>query len=329
MTFRIGRRGFMSLIAGAAAWPLAARAQQRASKVWRLGILMPGAPPEPLAEGMRERLQELGYVEGRNIVLEYRWAEGKLDRLTELATELVASKADVITTLSTPAALAARNATTTIPIVFTGVGDPVGSGVVLSLSRPGGNATGVSLLATELSAKRLEMLREIVPNVARVAMLWNDTNPSMVLRANETQDAADKLGVIVQSIGVHDLIDFDAAFVAIESGRADALLTLVDPFTLRHRKRIVEFAAQRHLPAIYEAREFVASGGLVSYGPSLVAAQRRGAEYVDKIFKGAKPADLPVEQPTKFELLINMKTAKALNLTIPSSVIFRADEVIE
>jgi putative tryptophan/tyrosine transport system substrate-binding protein len=308
MASHIERRKFLAMLGGAAAWPLAARAQQPAGRIWRLGILQPGAPPEPLVEAIRQRLRELGYIEGRNIVLEYRWAEGKLERLTDLARDLVASKVDVITTMSTPAALAARNATTTIPIVFTAVGDPVGSGVVPSLARPGGNATGTSLLATELSAK---------------------INPSMVLRAQEAQDAATKLGLIVRSIGVHDLIDFDAAFAAIESDRADALLTLVDPFTLVHRKRIVDFAAQRHLPAIYEAREFVGSGGLVSYGPSLVANQRRAAEYVDKIFKGAKPADLPVEQPAKFELLINLKTAKALGLDIPPSVLARADEVIE
>jgi len=325
----IKRREFITLLGGAAAWPLAVRAQQPGGKIWRLGILQPGAPPEPLVEAIRQRLRELGYIEGRNILLEYRWAQGKLDRLTDLATELVGSKVDVITTLSTPAALAARNATTTIPIVFTAVGDPVGAGVVPSLARPGGNATGSSLLATELSAKRLEVLREIVPGISRVAMLWNDTNPGMVLRAHEAQDAATKLGVVVRSIGVHDLIDFEAAFAAIERGRADALLTLVDPFTREHRKRIVDFAAQRRLPAIYEAREFVESGGLVSYGPSLVAIQRRAAEYVDKIFKGAKPADLPVEQPAKFELLINMKAANALNLTIPPSIILRADEVIE
>jgi putative tryptophan/tyrosine transport system substrate-binding protein len=323
------RRAFITLLGGAAAWPFAVRAQQTAGRISRLGILSPAAPPDPLVEAMRLRLRELGYIDGRNIVFEYRWGEGKLDRLTDLARELVGSKVDVITTISTPAALAARNATTTIPIVFTAVGDPVGSGVVSSLARPSGNATGTSLLATELSAKRLELVREIVPGISRVAMLWNDTNPSMVLRAHETEGAATKLGVIIQSIGVHDLIDFDAAFGTIESSRADALLTLVDPFTLKHRERIVDFAAQRHLPAIYEAREFVQSGGLVSYGPSLVASQRRAAEYVDKIFKGAKPADLPVEQPVKFELLINMKTARALSLAIPSSVMLRADEVIE
>jgi putative ABC transport system substrate-binding protein len=191
------------------------------------------------------------------------------------------------------------------------------------------NATGVSLLATELAAKRLEMLKEIAPNTSRVAMLWNDTNPSMTLRARESQDAATKLGVTIQSIGAHDLIDFDSAFASIESGRIDALLTLIDPFTRQNRQRIVDFAMRRRLPAIYEAREFVGSGGLISYGPSLFTIQRRVAEYIDKIFRGAKPADLPVEQPTTFELFINMKTANALGLPIPQSVMLRADEVIE
>jgi putative ABC transport system substrate-binding protein len=324
------RRDFITLLGGASvAWPLAARAQQPAGRIRRLGVLQPGAPPEPLVEALRQRLRELGYVEGRNVILEFRWAEGKLERLTQLAAELVGLKVDVITTLSTPVAIAARKATTTIPIVFTGVGDPVGSGVVPSLARPGGNATGISLLATELAAKRLEILREIVPDMSRVAMLWNDTNPSMVLRARETLDAAAQLGVTVQSIGVHDLIDFDPAFVEIESGQAGALATLVDPFTLRHRKRIVDFAAQKHLPAIYESREFVDSGGLICYGPSLLAMQRRAAEYVDKILKGAKPADLPVEQPTKFELVINLKAAKALGREVPPTLLARADEVIE
>ena len=323
------RREFIALLGSAAAWPFAAHAQQPAGKILRLAVLQPGAPPEPLVEAFRQRLRELGYVEGRNLVLEYRWAEGKLDRLADLARELSGLKVDVITTMSTPAALAARNATATIPIVFTAVGDPVGAGVVPSLARPGGNATGISLLATELSAKRLEILREIAPATSRVAMLWNDTNPGMVLRAHEAQDAATRLGVAVQSVGVHDLISFDAAFAAIESDRADALLTLVDPFTREHRKRIVDYAAQRRLPAIYEAREFVDSGGLASYGPSLVAIQRRAAEYVDKIFRGTKPSDIPVEQPTKFDLVVNLKTAHALGIEVPPTLIARADEVIE
>ena len=324
------RRDFIKVIAGlAAAWPLAARAQTPAGKIYRVGILQPGKPPEPLVEALRERLKELGYREGHNIAYEYRWAEGKNERLVELAKELVDVKVDIITTLSTPAALAAKNVTKTIPIVFTGVGDPVGAGVVHSLSHPGGNVTGISTLATELSAKRLELLKEIVPNAAPVAMVWNDTNPSMVLSAREAQNAADRLDLNLQSIGVHDLISFDAAFATISSSHFNALLTLVDPFTREHRQRIVDFAAQRRLPAIYESREFVDAGGLVSYGPSLPAVQRRAADYVNMIFKGSKPGDLPVEQPTKFELVINVKTARELGLTIPPTVLERADELID
>ena len=323
------RRDFIKVIAGlAAAWPLAARAQTPAGKIYRLGFLQPGKPPEPLVEALRERLKELGYREGHNIAYEYRWAEGKNERLVELAKELVDVKVDVITTLSTPAALAAKNVTKTIPIVFTGVGDPVGAGVVPSLSHPGGNVTGISTLATELSAKRLELLKEIVPNAAPVAMVWNDTNPSMVLSAREAQNAADRLDLNLQSIGVHDLISFDAAFATISSSHFNALLTLVDPFTREHRQRIVDFAAQRRLPAIYESREFVDAGGLVSYGPSFPALQRRAADYVSMIFKGGKPADIPIEQPTKFELIINLKTAKELGLTMPLTVLARADELI-
>ena len=323
------RRDFIKVIAGlAAAWPLAARAQTPAGKIYRVGILQPGKPPEPLVEALRERLKELGYREGHNIAYEYRWAEGKNERLVELAKELVDVKVDVITTLSTPAALAAKNVTKTIPIVFTGVGDPVGAGVVHSLSHPGGNVTGISTLATELSAKRLELLKEIVPNAAPVAMVWNDTNPSMVLSAREAQNAADRLDLNLQSIGVHDLISFDAAFATISSSHFNALLTLVDPFTREHRQRIVDFAAQRRLPAIYESREFADAGGLISYGPSFPALQRRAADYVSMIFKGGKPVDIPIEQPTKFELIINLKTAKELGLTIPPTVLARADELI-
>jgi putative tryptophan/tyrosine transport system substrate-binding protein len=302
---------------------------QPARKIPRVGVLQAGAPPEPLVEAFREGLRDLGYVEGRNIVLEFRWAEGNIDRLPELAAELVGLRVDVIHTLSTPAALAARRATTTIPIVFTGVGDPMGTGVVSSLAHPAGNATGVTTMATDLSGKRLEILREMVPRVSRVAMLWNDTNPSMVLRAHEIDAAATKLGVTIQSLGVHDLVSFDRAFASIVNSRAGALITLIDPFTRQHRQRIVDFAAQRRLPAFYEVREFVDAGGLMSYGPSMPAILRRSAAYVDKILKGAKPADLPVEQPTRFELIINLKTAKALGLTIPPSLLSRADQVIE
>jgi putative tryptophan/tyrosine transport system substrate-binding protein len=324
------RSEFIRLFSSAVvAWPLTALAQKPAAKIWRVGILQPGAPPDRLVDTLQERLKELGYSEGHNIAYEYRWAEGKPPRLSELAKELVDLKVDVITAFSTPAAIAAQKATQTIPIVFAGVGDPVGSGVVSSLSRPGGNITGISILATELSAKRLELLEEIVPGASPVAMFWNDSNPGMVLRAHEAQNAAGKLGLNLQSIGVHDLISFDTAFAAIESGRFNALLILVDPFTREHRQRIVDFAAQRRLPAIYESREFVDAGGLISYGPSLTALERRVADYVSMIFKGSNPADLPVELPTKFEMVIGMKAAKALGLTLSQSVVMRADELIE
>ena len=317
------------LVAASVLVPRAAHAQKTSAKVYRLGLLQPGAPPEPLVDALTERLHELGYREGNNIVYEYRWAEGKLDLLPEFAKELVDLKVDVIATFSTPAAIAAQKATQAVPVVFAGVGDPVGSGLVTNLNRPGGNVTGISILATELSAKRLELLEEIVPGANPVAMFWNDTNPGMVLRAHEAESAADKLKLNLQSIGVHDLISFGTAFAKMENEQLNALLVLVDPFTREHRQRIVDFAARRHLPAIYESREFVDAGGLISYGPNLPALQRRVAEYVDMILKGAKPGDLPVEQPTKFEMVINKKTAKELGFAFSQSVLMRADEVIE
>ena len=324
------RRELIGLLVSAIVMlPCTAHAQKPPGNMYHLGILQPGAPPEPLVAALQERLKELGYSEGRNIAYEYRWAEGKLNRLTELAQELVDLKVDVISTLSTPAAIAAQKVTQTIPVVFSGVGDPVGSGVVSSLNHPGANITGISLLATELSAKRLELLGEIVPGASPVAMFWNDTNPGMVLRAREAQSAADKLGLNLQSVGVHDLTSFDTAFARMESDRFNALLVLVDPFTREHRQRIVDFAARRRLPAIYESREFVDAGGLISYGPSLPALQRRAADYVNMIFKGSKPGDLPVEQPTKIEMVVNKKAAEALGLVLSQSVVMRADEVIE
>jgi|GraSoiStandDraft_5_1057265.scaffolds.fasta_scaffold41170_2 putative tryptophan/tyrosine transport system substrate-binding protein len=322
------RRDFITLVGGAAtAWPFAARAQAR----WRIGMLEPNAlsPSDTFVDAFREGLRELGYKEGRDVLLEIRGAGGSNEPLPALARELVALKVDVLLTLSTPAAIAAKQATATIPIVFTAVGDPVGAGVVPSLARPGGNATGFSMLATELSAKRLEILREIAPNTSPVAMLWNDTNPGMVLRARESERAATALGLNIRSFGIHDLVTFNPAFDAIANGGSAAVLILVDPFTSLHRQRIIDFVAERHLPAIYESREFVDAGGLISYGIDVNAMQRRAAVYVDKILKGTKPSDLPVEQPAKFQLVINLKTAKTLGLTIPPSLLARADEVIE
>jgi putative ABC transport system substrate-binding protein len=308
--------------------PLAAEAQQP-SGLPRVGVLRPGSPPDPLVDDLKQGLRDLGYIEGQNVILEYRYADGNLDRLPALAAELAQIKVNVITTWSTPAALAAKSASPTIPVVFGGVGEPVGVGLVASLARPGGNVTGVSMLAETLSAKRLELLRETFPRVVRVAMLWNSSNPSMVFRAHETEAAAATLGLKLESFGVQNLTDFDGAFAAMSRQRPDALITLVDPFTTRYRQRIVDFAAAHHLPAIYEVRQFVDANGLMSYGPSLAASQRRVAVLVDRILKGARPADLPVEQPTTFELVINARTAKALGLTIPPSVLLRADEVIQ
>jgi putative tryptophan/tyrosine transport system substrate-binding protein len=325
-----GRRKLVvALGMSALALPLPLLAQKPESRIWRLGLLLPTAPPDPLFDALREGLRELGYVEGRNIVFETRWAQGKADRLDPLAVELVAANADLIVTLSTPAALAARRATTTIPIVFTNVGDPVGTGVVSDLAHPGGNATGLSTQAPELDAKRLELLHEILPGMSRLAMLWNDSNPSMVLGARLAEAEGSKLGLSIQSVGVHDIDDFTPTFETIRGGHASALLTLADPFTRVNRSSIVDFAARSRLPSIYGAREFVESGGLISYGPDLIAMQRRAAVFIDRIFKGAKPGDLPVEQPTVFELVINMKTANALGIKIPNSILARADRVIE
>ena len=324
------REVIIGLVGGtAAAWPIGSTAQQPIKKMRSLGLLLPGLPEASTGKATRDRLRELGYTEGRDILLQARWADGKMERLDELAVELAGLQLDAIIAYTTPGAIAARKATTTISIVFLFVADPVGAGVVPSLAHPGGNATGISLLATELSAKRLEILLELAPKASRVAMLWNDTNTGMVLRSREALDAAAKLGVAVKSVGVHDLISLDSAFAMIGSEPIDALLILVDPFTIQHRKRIVDFAAQRRLPAIYEAGEFVESGGLISYGPNLPIIERRAAEYVDKILKGTKPADLPVEQPSKFEMLINMKTATALSLSIPQSIMLRADRLVE
>ncbi|HEV8407452.1 MAG TPA: ABC transporter substrate-binding protein, partial [Sphingomicrobium sp.] len=230
---------------------------------------------------------------------------------------------------STPAALAARRATSTLPIVFTGVGDPVRTGLVQSLAHPGGNATGFATLEPELSAKRLDLLHQLVPNMTRFAMLWNDTNPSMKTGARYAEEAGKSLGLTVQSFGVHDLVDFDASFSAIRGGSSSAMLTLADPFTRANRQRIVDFAARSRLPAIYETGEFVEAGGLISYGPNLVAMQRRSATYIDKILNGAKPGDLPVQLPTDFELAVNMKTANALGIKVSDSILARADKVIQ
>jgi len=328
------RRTFLGTLAGGLlAAPLAAEAQS-AGKVARIGYLV-GASlslSPHLHEAFRQGLRDLGYVEGRNVVIEYRSAEGKFERLPALAAELVALKVDVIVAGGTPQALAAKQATRTVPIVFAAAGDPVTSGLVTSLARPGGNVTGLTGLGPELVGKGLEQLTQAVPGVSRVAALWQpggqgERTDKDILK--EADVAARALGVRLQFVEARGPEDFDRAFSDMTRARAGALTVLVSPMFFGERRRLVDLAAKNRLPAVYPWREFVDAGGLMSYGPDLADMFRRAATYVDKILKGAKPGDLPIEQPTKFELVINLKTAKALGLTIPPSVLLRADQVIE
>jgi putative ABC transport system substrate-binding protein len=302
---------------------------QQPTKVPRIGYLVASNPSPASAriEAFRQGLRDLGYIEGQNLIIEYRYAEGKLDRLPELAAELVRLKVDAIFVTSTSAVQAAKKATTTVPIVSVS-GDPVGLGLVASLARPGGNVTGLANLTSELAGKRLELLKEVLPSVSRVAVLWNPVASSSALRMMETEAAAPSLGIKLQPVEVREANDFERAFSALKRERADALFPLRSPFISNHVKRIVELAAKNRVPGMYDASEFPEAGGLMSYGTMLPDLDRRAAVYVDKILKGAKPVDLPVEQPTKFELIINLKTAKQIGLTIPPNVLVRADKVI-
>ena len=313
--------------------PPAAGAQQT-GKVPRIGMLLPGAAPppgqpSPLLDAFRGGLRDLGYVEGQNVVIEYRWSEGREQRFPDLATDLVRLNVAVIVTQGTPAVLAAKGASSTIPIVMAFVGDPVGTGVVASLARPGANVTGLSLLDTELDGKRIELLKEAVPGLTRVAILWSANDPGMTLAFNRVEVAARALGLFLQSLAVREPGDFPGAFQAAGAGRAKALIVTAQAFTLRHRAQILDLAAKHRPPAMYTLPGFVDAGGLMAYAPSLSDLFRRAATYVDKVLRGAKPADLPVEQPTKFEFAINMKTARVLGLTIPPSLLLRADQLVE
>jgi putative tryptophan/tyrosine transport system substrate-binding protein len=283
----------------------------------------------PLVEAFRQGLRELGYREGQNLAIEFRDAEGKPDRLPALAAELVQLHVDVIVTHPTNAARAAKHATTMIPIVMAGADDPVRTGLVASLARPGGNMTGVSSFGPDLSGKRLELLKEAVPTLSRIAVLWNAADSGMTLRFEQMQVAALALGQTVSPLGVHDAIQVESALAAMTQERPDALFVVTDVLTARHWGRIVEFAAKNQLPTIFEYREPIVAGGLIAYGPSQADLHRRAAYYVDRILKGTKPADLPVEQPMRIELVINVKTAKELGLTLPSTLLFQADEVIQ
>ena len=325
----IGRRGrslFVLILAlGLLAAPLPADAQLPA-KVPRIGLIRPGSPPDPFAEAFLQGLRDLGYLEGRTIAIEYRWAEGKPERYPELTADLVRLRVDVIFTTTDPGIHAAKQATSTIPILVLTT-DPVGSGLVASLARPGGNITGLSTMSPELSEKRMELLMVAFPKVSRVAVLRDARQAPTDHRAVEA--AARTLGLRLQTLEVRDINDLEPALAAAKRARAGALNILPSGFFSAHRARIVEAVAKARLPAIYEHRDFVAVGGLMSYAPNFPELFRRAATYVDKILKGAKPADLPVEQPTRFELVINLKTAKALGLTIPPSVMIRADQVIQ
>jgi ABC-type uncharacterized transport system substrate-binding protein len=331
----VRRREFITLLSGAAAWPLGARAQQ-AARIARIGYLITGALESPETkinrDAFRQGLNELGYIEGRNIVIEYRSADGKIERLPGLATELVGLRVDLIVAQATPAGRAAQQATTTIPIVVTAMGDPVRDGLVASLARPGGNITGTTFLGPELVPKRLSFLRELLPTISRVAVLWHPgafSEPTIREMLNEVAQAARRLGVQLQLVEVRSADEFDHAFTTMVGARAEALFQFPSTLLFNERRRIVDLAARHRLPAMFNAREFVQLGGLIAYGANLAELNRRAAAYVDKILKGAKPSDLPVEQPTKFELFINLKTARALGLAVPDRLLVGADEVIE
>ncbi len=324
------RRDFITLLCGtAAAWPLAARAQQT-GKFYRVGFLWDGPDVFPDAlEAFRQGLRELGYVEGRTIAIEYRWAEGKPERMRELAEELVRLKVDVIMAPSSIYTAAAKQATSTIPIIFMSHADPLATGHVASLARPGGNATGLSLMMTETNVKSLELLKEAVPGLSRVAVIFDPATPSHGPGLKAVEVAGPALGLRIQSVAVRSATEYDEAFSAIVRERADGVLVLSTPLFIAGAKRLAELAITHKMPSLFGPKQHVQAGGLMSYSPDRADLWRRCAIYVDKILKGAEPADLPVQRPTKFELVINLKTAKAIGLAVAPSFILRADEVIE
>jgi putative ABC transport system substrate-binding protein len=327
----VNRRTFLgSLTLGISGLAPAASAQQ-SGRQYRVGFLgnSTAALEATLVGAFRDGLRELGYVEGRNIVIEYRWAEGEYARLPALIAELLALKVDVIVTAGTPAALAVKRATTSIPLVMVAVGDPVGTGLVPSLSHPGGNITGLTSISAEMEGKRLELLREVIPGVSHIAVLWNAANPIQEIQERATRTAAQVLRMKVLSLGVRTIEQIKDAFATIVHDRPDALLVLADRLFLHHRALIMDFATRHRLPGVHAYRELVEAGGLMSFGPSYAGMHRRAAYFVDRILKGAKPADLPVERPPTFELVINVKAAKTLGVTIPPSVLLRATELIQ
>jgi ABC-type uncharacterized transport system substrate-binding protein len=325
----MNRREFITLLGAAAVWPLAARAQQ-AAKVARIGHLDLGPPSarSSRVEALRAGLRDLGWVEGKNIVIEFRWAD-RVQQLPELAAELVRMKVDVIFAPSSTMVEPARQATKTIPIVFSNHADPIGTGHVASLSRPGGNITGLSELATELDAKALEMLQEVVPRAIRIGVLWNPTTPSQVPGLQSVKAAGEKLGLALHLVSAATVEEFDGSFASMAQENVGGVFVVPAPITLMQSARLADVALKHRLPTMFAAKENVEAGGLMSYGADRNDLCRRAAVYIDKILKGAKPADLPVEQASKYQLVINLKTAKALGIEIPPTLLARADEVIE
>ena len=320
------RREFIGLVGGAAAWPLTASAQQR-DKIFTIGVL--ADEPWPPIDTFRQALDNFGYIEGKNVRFECRYAKGHNERLPDLANDLVSLNVDVILTWGTNAVLAAKQATTTIPIVMGVIGDPLGIGIVTNLAHPGGNVTGCSLHAAELEAKRLQLLKEVVPGLSRVAILFNPTNHYMPLALQSARKGAQVLHLSLAVYEVYDTTTLDAAFVTVMEDRPDAFLVPADTFLVSQRSRIAQFAIENKLPSIYTFREYIEAGGLIAYTPNYNDLFRRAASYVAKILKGAKPGELPIEQPRTFHLFINLKTARALGLTVPPTLLARADEVIE
>ncbi len=324
------RKTFLSLVVAFVLAVLQPAAAEQPKKLFRIGLLTWAAPPPPSSTTpFDEGLRRLGYVEGQNVAIERRYASGQLDRLPELAAELTRLPLDVILTQSYPASLAAKQATSTIPIVVMGAGDPVATGLVHSFARPGGNITGVSALETELSGKRLELLKETFPKLIKVGVLWNAADLGMTLKFRQIELAAQTLHLVVQPAAVRKPRDFDDVFAEIQRKRPDALFVITDPLTQLNRKHLVELVTKSRLPAMYENSPYVDEGGLMAYGPSQAENLQQALQHIDKILRGIKPADLPIEQPTRFEFIVNLKAARQIGVTIPEAVLFRADKVIK